>query len=253
LKTYVVIPDLHIPFIDKIFIKVVNKAITILKPTGIIQLGDALDFWQVSRFEKDPSRKNTVMDDIALYNEIIDGWQKLLITGEFHQLEGNHEDRIRRYLWSFAKDLTGLVKPMSELLNFGKRSKEGFKSFWYPISQWDACKIGDAICHHGHYYNQHVAVGNLVKYPKKLITGHTHRFQYVADGNKFSVTLGHGSNEFETMHLPVPSNWQQAFGVLHVNHGVTSLDPILVNNGKAILYGEVLDAKETSKDKRSRP
>lgn len=238
IKTYIVVPDLHVPFHDPSYIALTNLVVKKLKPDGIIQLGDALDFWQVSKYEKNPLRKQTIGEDAALYKVILQQWADLLpVTGVIHQLEGNHEDRLRRYVWANAKELAGLVQTVQEMI--GLRDL-GIRTIWHPIGQWDSCKIGDAVCHHGHFFNMHAAAGNLIKYPKSLITGHTHRFQYVSNGTRFSCTLGHGSNESETAHQPTPTGWQQAFGVLTVASGRAHLEPVLVHDGECVLYGKRL-------------
>lgn len=238
MKRYLVIPDIHIPFHDPRYLRIISKVISTIKPDGVIQLGDALDFFQISRFEKDPERINTIFDDIAIYKEILNSWEKLLPKGgELHQLQGNHCERLTRYVWSQAREISRAVKPLPELLNL---KSQKIKYRWHPLKNWTSCQIGDCVLHHGHYYNQHVAQANLTRYPTKLITGHTHRFQYVSNGEKFSATLGHGSNEALTAHTPTPTGWQQAFGILTLINGVTYLEPILVTNGKALVYGDLI-------------
>ncbi len=239
-KHYLVIPDLHVPMHDIAFVALVTKIIKILKPSGIVQLGDALDFWQISRFDKDPSRKQTLMDDVLMYSTILDEWEDALpLTSEIIQLEGNHEARLRRFIWQNAKELAdGWVRTVPEMLNFKNRS---VKCTWHELSDWRSCKLGNCILHHGHYYNAHVAMGNLTRYPMSLITGHTHRFQYVSNGERFSATLGHGSNESYTAHQPTPTGWQQALGLLTVIRGKTSLEPILVRDGECVLHGKKVE------------
>lgn len=233
------IPDLHVPYHDVAFVALLDKVIKIIKPYGIVQLGDALDFWQISSYDKNPLRKQTIAEDAAIYGQIIAKWADMLpVDGVFHQLEGNHEDRLRRYVWKNARELAGLVQTVPEMI---KLRETGVRTIWHPIAQWDSCKIGDAVCHHGHFFNMHAAAGNLIKYPKSLITGHTHRFQYVSNGTRFSATLGHGSNETETAHQPTPTGWQQAFGVLSVVGMKTHFEPVLVHNGECVLYGKRVD------------
>lgn len=236
-KRYVVVPDCHVPYHDVSLIALVTKIIKILKPNGVIQLGDALDFWQISSYDKNPLRKKTMMDDIKVYSGILDEWEKALgRDGEIIQLEGNHEDRLRRYIWKHAKELAdGWVRSVPEMLGFKKRS---IKCTWHELANWQSCKIGNCVFHHGHYFNMHTAVGNLIKYPISLVTGHTHRFQYASNGTRFSVTLGHASNEHETAHQPTPTGWQQAIGIFTVINGKSYLDPILINRGECMLYGE---------------
>lgn len=239
-KTYVIVPDLHFPHHDPAFLSVTKKVIKIVKPHGIVQLGDALDFWQISRFDKDPLRKQSILEDCLLYSALLKEWSDLLPKdGVIHQLEGNHEDRLRRYVWQNAKELAGMVKSVPELIGLRKLA---VRTVWHPISNWRSCQLGDCVLHHGHFYNQHVAVGNLSKYSKSLIQGHTHRYQHVSNGERFSATLGHGSNETETAHQPTPTGWQQALGVLTVARGRAALEPVLVHNASCIFRGRRIDA-----------
>lgn len=245
MKQYLIIPDLHFPFQDDKYLTLILKIVKLIKPYGIVQLGDALDFFQISKYEKNPARKNEVTDDITMWSRTLDKWEAALeVGGEIRLLEGNHCDRLRRFVWAQAKELHKMVATMPEMLQLRERNKRGkLKWTWHPLAKWDSCQIGDCILHHGHYFNTHVAVNNLIKYPKSLITGHTHRFQYVSNGDRFSVSLGHGSNESLTAHSPVPTGWQQALGILNLNeYNKTSFDPILVSNGKAVVYGQEIKA-----------
>lgn len=241
IKRYLVIPDLHYPYHDPSFLALIPRIVKLAKIYGIVQLGDALDFWQISRYDKNPARKRTIAEDAALYKTTLIEWAKCLPKdGVIHQIEGNHCDRLRRYVWANAKELEGLVKTVPEMI--GLRDLP-IKAIWHPIHKWDSCKIGDAILHHGHFFNQHLAVGNLTRYPKKFIQGHSHRFQFASNGTHFSASLGHGSNESETAHQPTPTGWQQAMGILVVINGVSHLEPILVKNGRCVVYGQEVSSK----------
>lgn len=236
MKIYLLIPDIHVPFHDKAFIDLSFRLAQIIKPYGIVHLGDALDFYQVSSYDKDPDRKASIADDAIIYRRILKQWAALLPKdGVLHQLEGNHESRLTRYIWKHAKELSGLVQTVPEMIGL---SDLPCRAVWHPISKWDSCRIGDAVCHHGHYFNQHVAVGNLTKYPVSFICGHTHRVQMVGNGSRFSATIGHGSLEKLTAHQPTPTGWQQAMGLLTVAGDKTWLEVILVNNGRCVINGK---------------
>ncbi len=241
IKRFLILSDLHVPYHDISYIALATKIIKLLRPDGLIQLGDAVDFWQISSYDKDPNRKRTLMDDVKMYSTILDEWEDALpITSEIFQLEGNHENRLTRYIWKHAKELAdGWVKTVPEMLNLRKRS---IKCTWHELSNWQSCKIGNCIIHHGHYFNAHTAMGNLTRYPTSLITGHTHRFQFVSNGDRFSATLGHGSNEADTAHQPTPTGWQQALGILTVVNGKSHLEPIMVRNGECVLFGKKVEA-----------
>lgn len=241
MKTYVIVPDIHVPFHDRKFIKLVTKIIKHIDPDGLIQLGDAIDAFQISTYSKDPSRRNLLAEDIDDYKLILNEWaRELKQNAAIHLLEGNHESRLSRYIAGHCRDLHGLVPDWPTLLGIQIRNQVGkHKWHFHPYNKWNSCKIGDCVLMHGFYFNQHVAATCLQKYRTNVIFGHTHRMQYVSDGVHWACSLGHGSDEKDTAHQPTPTGWQQALGLLHVDHqGKTKLDVVLVHDGKAVVYGK---------------
>jgi UDP-2,3-diacylglucosamine pyrophosphatase LpxH len=225
--------------------RIILKLLKLHKFNGIVQLGDALDFWQLSTYDKDPARKNTIMDDIEEWNDILTKWASLLYrNSEIHLLEGNHCYRLHRYVARHARDLHEIVRPMPELLNLKVRNDSGSIIFkWHPYTKWSSCQLGDCTLLHGFYFNQHVAATNLAKYRRNLICGHTHRVQYVSDGVYFSASLGHGSDEHLTAHQPTPTGWTQSLGILTVDiYDKTSLEIITVNDGVCHVRGQRIQA-----------
>ena len=244
IKHYLVLPDLHFPEHCLKYLALIDKVIKIIKPNGIVQLGDALDFHQISRYDKDPSRKNTLGDDIALYNETLNRWSALLPKGgAVHLIEGNHCYRMQRYIAANARELFEICRPLPELLRLPQRNADGkHKWHWHSYNKWNSCRIGDCVLMHGFYYNQHATSTNLAKYKMSTISGHTHRVSYATDGIHYAASLGHGSDEKNTMHQPTPSGWTQAFGILYEDDGKTSLEIITVKNGRCILHGQKIQA-----------
>jgi len=241
LKTYLIISDLHVPYECKEYSKLIIKILKLYKLQGIVQLGDALDFWQLSTYDKDPARKNTIKDDIDEWNHTLSQWAGLLPRGAVvHLLEGNHEYRLSRYISRHARDLHGIVPEMPQLLHLKERNACAGVTFkWHKYTKWNSCQLGDCTLLHGFYFNQHVAATNLAKYRTNVICGHTHRLQHVSDGVHYSVTLGHGSNEQLTAHQPTPTGWTQALAILTVkDDGTTTVEIIPVKNGKAVIRGK---------------
>lgn len=243
MKTYLIVSDLHVPYHCTKYTRLILKLIKDLAPAGIVQLGDAIDAFQISTYSKDPARRNTLADDIQDYKAILNDWSRTLPVGStIHLLCGNHENRLSRYIAGQARDIAELVPDWKALLDIDLRNKTTrHKWIWHMYTRWDSCRIGDCVLLHGFYYNQHTAMTMLAKYKCNTIAGHTHRVQYVSDGTHYAATLGHGSNEFETAHNPVPTGWQQALGLLHVdNLGRTKLDVLPVKDGRAIVYGKTV-------------
>ncbi len=248
IQQYIVIPDIHVPYHDLKIVRIVDQMIQSLNErgtlSGVIQLGDALDCWQISTFDKDPFRENNLADDIEVYQSIVRKWLALMPKGStFHQLEGNHEFRLQRYVARQASEIARLVPTMQELMGFGEGKANGVDLKWHAYQSWNSCIIGQTLFTHGFYFGKHVAAHNLATYaPYNIVCGHTHRFQSIREKGQFSMSLGHVAVTEQVMHNPTPSSWEQVLGVFTIySDGFNDLQPIFIRDGKAYINGEVLD------------
>lgn len=240
---HVIIPDIHVPFHDEAFVNVCTKVIKMIQPASVVQLGDALDWWQISDYDKDPTRKNNIAKDVELYMDILEQWfDAMPVNSTFHQLEGNHEDRLRRFVWRKARELHSIVPDLPSLMEIDSwKTTYGVKGVWHPMHQYDSCQIGDVILHHGSYFSKHVAAKNLEVFKKKNISGHTHRVQEFHDATNWSVSLGHGALEEAIRHRPTPNEHKQTFGILTVANGQGFLDRAnFLAPGVAMIRGQVI-------------
>jgi predicted phosphodiesterase len=101
--------DVHIPYHDA---KAVEAAIAYakkhVKPNVILLNGDIADFYSVSRWEKNPGKRD-LLEELRLVRDFL-GWLKL----EFPKAKmvyklGNHEERWDHYIWAKAADLWGMA------------------------------------------------------------------------------------------------------------------------------------------------
>lgn len=241
---YLIEPDRHFPFECKKFTRLVYKMVGVLQPVGYIALMDMLDFWQLSLYDKDPSRKDNVADDLELANDHFNNIESLMPKGSVvHATEGNHEFRLRRYMWRNARDASSITPLIQNLLHFPERNLRGKCRFvWHPLERWNSLRIGNTVIHHGHYFDKATAVSNLGRYPGcNFIQGHTHRVQYAHDGRFFSATLGHGALPEKSSHTPAPNTHQQALGVLTVIGGKGSLEILPVTHGRTVFRGKIIE------------
>lgn len=243
MESALVLSDLHYPWQDDRYIKIANKIIKLIKPDHVIQVGDALDASGISSYLQDPSKESRLISEIDQYNKQLDYWASIMKKGSiFHQLEGNHSQRLQRYLAKNCKEIHEIIPKIPDLLKIKERSKGPVKFKWHPLSDWRSCKIGDAYIHHGIYYDKNLAVSNLTRYGVKFIQGHSHRFQTAYDGKIWSVSLGHGSLADKTAHMPSPNSWQQAMGIVWVDKGKSHFEPILINEGVTCFRGKIIKA-----------
>jgi len=237
----VVLSDLHYNYHDPKYINIATKLIKQLNPDHVIQGGDALDASGISSYLKPVDKEARLFHEIEAYNEQLDEWQSIMKKGSyFHQLEGNHSERLHRYVAKNCREIHEIIKPIPELLRLKERSKNGVKFIWHPLNQWDSCQIGDVYFHHGTYFDKHIAVSNLTRYGVKFVQFHAHRFAYASDGKIWSACLGHGSDPRKTAHIHAPNTWQQCIGVVTWVKGKGSLEPILISNGECVFRGKII-------------
>ena len=100
-----VIPDVHVPYHDKKAWGLTLEVIKDLKPDVVVSIGDFADFYAVSSFDKDPSRRLNLKWEVDCINKELDRLCQVAKNSQVVFLEGNHEDRLRRYLWKKAQEL----------------------------------------------------------------------------------------------------------------------------------------------------
>jgi len=104
----VVLNDLHIPFHDPAAVSLTEQLLALLTPDIIVLNGDIIDFFAISRYSKDPRRKLMLGEELQQTRRFLERWDKLFSPALWLFLEGNHEERMRQYLWQKAPELSSL-------------------------------------------------------------------------------------------------------------------------------------------------
>jgi len=104
----IVFGDLHIPFHDGPTLQCMEKFWDDFKPDMEVYNGDIFDLYSISPFDKNPTRRFQLQDEI----DIVVGWleKRVKKNPEARRIfgEGNHEDRLRRFLWRHGPDIASL-------------------------------------------------------------------------------------------------------------------------------------------------
>lgn len=115
--------DLHVPFQDNDYISSLIRFCRWWKPERIFINGDLVDFYAISRFNKDPERELHLQDELDEAIKILKIIKEENHKAEIFLIRGNHERRLKMYLWQCAKPLSGLravtVESQLELKNIG--------------------------------------------------------------------------------------------------------------------------------------
>jgi len=110
-KRVLFVPDAHHPFVDADAWVLLLKTAREWKPDVLVVLGDFADFYAVSFFSKNPTRKNLLSEELEVTREALTDLVEACGPGctERVFLEGNHEERLTRYITANAPALAGLM------------------------------------------------------------------------------------------------------------------------------------------------
>jgi len=240
-----IVNDLHRPFHDQPTLRAVEKFWDDFQPDLEIYDGDIADLYTISRFDKNPSRRFRLKDELKDTRGWLFERAEAVPDADRIWIDGNHEDRLRRWLWRFGEELKSLEEldldkllkldelkatylPYMSVVDFlGFRIEHGFKasaSKAYPInvSRYMAIATGSSgLCGHSHHYSTYAW------------TDARHSHSYIENGCLCRMDLD---------YAPFP-NWQHAFtyGVVHC--GKIHLVPVQIYSTGFHANGEFYPCK----------
>lgn len=242
-----IVPDTHRPYHDQRAWDLMLQVAQFLAPYYLIVVGDLADFYSVSAHSKDPKRAFRLDAELEDVNLALDELDALgAIDKRF--IAGNHEDRLQRYLQDKAPELFPIVE-VPKLFRLAERG-------WTYIPYKHDTRIGKLhLTHDVEAVGRNAAFKALDTYQHSIVTGHTHRLQYLVEGNatgevKLSAQFGWlgDADKIDYMHrVKVKKDWALGFGVGFVNEktGIVYLTPIpIVPVGKkytAVVHGRYFE------------
>ncbi len=239
-KRIVVASDFHVPFHNKPLVENWLRFVEDAQPDVVVVNGDMLDCDSISRFASAPGGPS-LQEEVDAGNEILSAIADAAPQAERHLTEGNHEERMQRFLLDNPGlyDLRCLRIP--ELLGLDEL---GFK--WHKYG--DPLDFGPLTVTHGHKVSKHSA------YSAKrhlfddgydnVIHGHTHRlgsyFITGAKGTRRGFECGGLFDRKQADYVRGPKNWQNGFAVAEVFEGNVHVELIeATDSGMFIADGRV--------------
>lgn len=202
--------DWHVPYEDREAIKAALKFVEKLQP-NIIVLHEVHDFYKLSRFDKDPDRRDNLQTELDI------------ATGYFNQVraenpdariiltKSNHLDRLRRYLWANAQGLSSLKSlEIENLLNLRANNIEYMESLLY----------NNVLFKHGNLVSKEAGMTarrELQAEGLSGVSGHTHRLAQIyrrdRSGNYMWIEGG-CLCQLQPEYIEGVSNWQHGFSIV---------------------------------------
>ncbi len=213
--TAAILQDTHNPFQDQRVLREVELFLGELQPELIVYPGDMGDFYQISKFNKSPSRADKLQEDLGSTASMFKRHRKLCPNTRMIFEDGNHEDRLRKFLWGVSPALASLKCLTIESLYKLKESdvehipyEEGLL-----INGNFMITHSDLIRAHSGY----TAKGMSDKHGGSGIHGHSHRLGSYYKRNRFGI-YGWWENgclcDLNPDWIQNP-NWQQGFSLVH--------------------------------------
>lgn len=245
LTKVLICPDVHLPYHHKqsweTFLEVARK----WKPDKLVFLGDLLDLYEVSAHLKDPEVRIPLKLELSLANERIDEVEAIGIS-DVTICEGNHENRMKRYLAKNAPELAGMVR-VQELLRVRER---GWK--WVPYGRhFTLGKLH--FTHDVGFSGENAAKQSLAAFGGNIVFGHTHRavgyYASTVNGERHvGWTMGWLGDPdcIDYRHRArVLRESQHGFGIAYVrkNDGVSWVHFVPIIKGTACVEGKFYSAK----------
>lgn len=211
-KRFLILNDIHIPYHNH---SAVNVALRYLNEVDTLILnGDIIDFYQLSRFIKNPKNKS-VKYELSLVKEFFSEIRKTF-KGEILYKMGNHENRLIHYIYSNAPALF-------EVENISIQELLGFKEFNIKyIDDIQLIKIGSLFVLHGHEIFAGAGMVNIarsyyLKAKENIIFGHRHQSQDYFDKSLDSKIKGAWSvgclSDLNPRYLSI-NNWNHGFALV---------------------------------------
>ena len=241
----VVLCDLHLPYHDVRALEIAEERAKAVRPDLLVLNGDAVDFYQVSRFSKD-HRRAAFVDELEQARKRLARTVRRVGAARTVYVVGNHEQRMAAYLCRYARDLSALGElSLSSLLWLDRHGVELVDNTDALNSGRPALRVGDVTVLHGHEARVTTGAVNLPRlyYQRArvpVIVGHHHQTQShravrLDGGTDRSYAVGCLANlraEFQPIN-----DWAHGYAVIDVDadgHSVVSNYEIDAQRGRVL-------------------
>ena len=262
-KKVMVTSDYHIPYMNKDSYEIMKGYAKDYKPDIFVINGDLIDLYSVSKFDKSPDRKFKVNDEVTQAKHILKNLRSSLGKNvEMYYLEGNHENRLQKWLWR-NPEMDGLeALKIPELLKLKKYDINwiGVDSDYWSVTTGHL-RTGNTIVMHGDARLNGASLSKYAGYSVKntmlnglqsnVVIGHNHRLAQI--NHRTANSLLQGAESGCLCQLTGFANWQNGFVTYElVNNEMVNLRTHLIKDNKMYEQGFVYENMEVAKKRHAR-
>lgn len=219
------------------------RAAATLRPSILVVLGDFADGESLSLHEPDEPGTRDFMDELGCVMRALSELDALGAARKVY-VEGNHEQRLKRYL---ARNAPALYRNLSlpELLKLAERGWE-----WVPYKQ--SVKIGKLhLTHDTGSAGMNAHRASAKAFMGSCVIGHTHRMAYEVTGRFDEAPylsamfgwLGDVRTAARYLHEAKSAEWVHGFGVFYLEpaSGIVHVQPVPIVQGRCVVQGRLVD------------
>lgn len=218
-KRVLVMSDIHIPYHSIEAVTAVLDFAKKEKPDTILLNGDTIDFFQLSRFCKEP-KKRSFAHELDAFKQFFVTLNKIFPNAKKIFKLGNHEERYNHFLWMKAGELDGVDE--FNLENIIKARAEGIE----VVGEKRIIKAGGLNVIHGHEFVTssfspvNVARGLFLKGKVSAMQGHNHATSEHTEPNMdggIVTTFSTGCLcELHPAYMPI-NKWNHGFAMVDID------------------------------------
>lgn len=226
--------DWHVPYHDTQAVNAALKFCEVIQPE-IIVMHEVHDFYELSRFNKDPARKETLQDELDEAARYFRRLRKACPDSRLILLNSNHLDRLRRFLWTEGRPLASLrALQLEALLELEQHDIELRDNFSFKGVLF---KHGDIV----RKFSGYTAKGEFEKEGCAGVTGHTHRlgsFFTRKRGGSYAWVESGCLCDLEPEYIDGVADWQHGITLVTFERDGLQyyMQPIPIIKGQ-IIYG----------------
>jgi len=233
--------DWHVPYHDHEALLTAMAFSKYLKP-DIIIIDEPIDFYALSKFNKDPKRALNLQEEIDQTLSYFNIFRKIFPNQRIILLNSNHLVRLERYLCGKAPELYYLkalnIKNLLQLDRF----KIEFKEVYVHNDMF--------VFKHGDYVRKHSATSAKAEFEKEGMSGassHVHRlgeYSVTKRGGRFKWLECGCLCKLDPDYVPGVPDWQQGIGKVDFvgKHFLANTYNII--DGKIILDKKLINGKD---------
>lgn len=216
-KRLAIFSDIHVPYHSISCITAALDYCKKEKPDALLLNGDTIDCHRLSRFIKDPKKRNFALE-LDTFKELFNIFEKQLKCKIYFKV-GNHEERYEHFLYEKAGELVGIEEFTFE--NIIKARARGIEI----IDDKRPMRIGNLWGIHGHEYVGGISApvnparGLNLKAKVSCFQGHNHQTSEHTEptlGGKMVTTWSLGCmSELHPAYMPL-NKWNHGFAMVDI-------------------------------------